>query len=634
MRTAPPTTVRNRRGSELLLIVLALVIAMAAYANIGLAVQGSIPANFYVYSATMAAIALVMHLVVRKVAPFADPLIVPLALALNGIGLAMIFRIDLAKDTTLAIKQVMWTGVGVAAACLVLIFIKDHRWLRRYSYIFMIAAIALALSPLIPGLGRGHYGAQIWINIGPFSLQPAELSKILLAIFFAAYLVENRDRLAIGGPKFMGLHLPRMRDFGPILLVWLASLGILISQRDLGTSLLFFGLFVAMLYLATERTSWIIIGGLLFAGGAGVVLTQFAHVQQRFEGWLHALDADVYASGTSEQLVRGLFGMASGGLFGTGWGQGNPQSVPFSYSDFIIPSLGEELGMVGLFAILVMYLLLVERGFRVALSTRDGFGKLLAGGLAFVVAWQCFVVIGGVTRLIPLTGLTTPFLAYGGSSLLANWVIVGLLLRISDNARRPIPLPLRGSAGRTLSDESPVGHDGFGSQDEQLSDQPLGRRAPGASVQYVGEVGETANAESGLTGVVMRRSTKSYANSTSESGGFGSTEAQKTEVHRFDVQQVPVQQAVVEPLADENTSVEHASVQQTPVQQIGEQTPVQQTPVKQLDLGTPPPPPRSSLPPSVAPRAHRSRPTDDTELVSVSANTADSAADTGEENRS
>ena len=237
------------------------------------------------------------------------------------------------------------------------------------------------------------------------------------------------------------LQLPRIRDLGPILLVWACSLAVLVLERDLGTSLLFFGLFVAMLYLATERISWIVLGLLLFLGGSVLAAHAFAHVGYRFEAWLHAFDSNVFnqSPGGSGQLVRGLFGMASGGLFGTGWGQGRPDLVPFAESDFIFASLGEELGLTGLLAILVCYLVLAERGLRTAIGVRDGFGKLLAGGLAFVVAFQCFVVVGGVTRLIPLTGLTLPFMAYGGSSLLANWVVVALLLRISDGARRPAP---------------------------------------------------------------------------------------------------------------------------------------------------------------------------------------------------
>ena len=435
---ATKSRMRTGRGSELLLILVALLIGMAAYGITDLEINGTLPANFYGLWAGMAGLALILHITVRLTAKFADPLVVPIALTLNGLGLAMIHRIDLARETELAGKQLMWTAVGVAGTCLFVWLLKDHRVLRRVTYLSGISALALTVLPLLPVIGKTINGARIWIHIGPFSLQPAEFSKILLAIFFAGYLIDNRDRLALAGPKVLGIHLPRLIDFAPLIVVWLAAIGILISQRDLGTSLLFFGLFVAMLYIATQRLSWIVIGGVLFATGATLVVINFPHVQQRFDGWLHAFDNDVYfAKGGSGQLVSGLFGMANGGLFGTGLGSGQPYKVPFSYSDFIFPSLGEELGLMGLFAILALYLIFVQRGFVMALATRDGFGKLLASGLAFVFAWQCFVVIGGVTRLIPLTGLTTPFMAYGGSSLLANWLIVGFFLRISDRARRP-----------------------------------------------------------------------------------------------------------------------------------------------------------------------------------------------------
>jgi cell division protein FtsW (lipid II flippase) len=325
-------------------------------------------------------------------------------------------------------------------AAVVIGALRDHRTLRRYTYTAMVVGLGLIMLPLAPVVGREINGARIWVHVGPASLQPAEIAKIVLAVFFAGYLVTTRDTLALAGPRFLGLQLPRIRDLGPILLAWLVSLGVLVLQRDLGTSLLFFGLFVGMLYLATERISWVVIGAGLFIGGAAVVATVFAHVGARFDVWLHALDTEMFnANPGSGQLVRGLFGMASGGLFGTGLGQGRPDLVPYAESDFIVASLGEELGLTGLLAILVLYLVLAQRGLRTAIGARDGFGKLFAGGMAFVVAFQCFVVVGGVTRLIPLTGLTMPFLAYGGSSLLANWIIAALLLRISDSARRPAP---------------------------------------------------------------------------------------------------------------------------------------------------------------------------------------------------
>jgi cell division protein FtsW (lipid II flippase) len=446
MALVRPHDVRPGRGVELGLLAVALVLGVGAYALVGLNVTGSLPANIAGYGAGMAALGVALHLVLRIRAPYADPVILPAAIALNGIGLAMIYRIDLAQaardnPTAFANRQLAWTALGVVMAGVVLVLLRDHRTLRRYTYTAMVAGLVLVVLPLVPGLGTTINGARIWVRLGAMSLQPAEFAKIALAVFFAGYLVTHRDTLALAGPKILGLHLPRVRDLGPILVVWAGSLAVLVFERDLGTSLLFFGLFVAMLYLATERTSWIVLGLGLFAGGALLAAQVFPHVGLRFDAWLHAFDDDVFnqSPGGSGQLVRGLFGMANGGLFGTGWGQGRPDLVPYAESDFIVASLGEELGLTGLLALLVTYLVLAERGMRTAIGVRDGFGKLLAGGVAFVVAFQCFVVVGGVTRVIPVTGLTMPFLAYGGSSLLANWVIVALMLRISDSARRPAP---------------------------------------------------------------------------------------------------------------------------------------------------------------------------------------------------
>ncbi|WP_182112574.1 MULTISPECIES: FtsW/RodA/SpoVE family cell cycle protein [unclassified Actinotalea] len=448
MATVAPHRVRPGRTMELGLLAIALAIGVSAYALVGTATTGTLPADIFGYSAGLVGLSLGLHLVMRWRAPYADPVILPVAVALNGIGLAMIYRIDVAESvggqqSTFAERQLAWTALGMVLAAVVVALLRDHRTLRRYTYTAMVVGLVLLVLPLIPGLGALVNGARIWIRIGGYSFQPAEFAKIALAVFFAGYLVTTRDTLALAGPKVLGLQLPRPRDLGPILLAWAASLAVLVFQRDLGTSLLFFGLFVAMLYLATERLSWVVIGLGLFLGGAALAASTFSHVGARFEAWLNAFDDDVfYASpGGSGQLVYGLYGMANGGLFGTGWGQGRPDLVPYAESDFIIASLGEELGLTGLLAILVLYLVLAERGLRTAIGVRDGFGKLFAGGMAFVVAFQCFVVVGGVTRLIPLTGLTMPFLAYGGSSLLANWVIAALLLRISDSARRPAPPP-------------------------------------------------------------------------------------------------------------------------------------------------------------------------------------------------
>ncbi|MCR6688519.1 FtsW/RodA/SpoVE family cell cycle protein [Cellulomonas sp.] len=446
MATVEPHAARAGRGVELVLLVVALAIGIGAYALVGLGTADEVPADVLGYGAGLTALAVLMHLVLRWRAPYADPVLLPATIALNGVGLAMIYRIDHAnalkgRDDAFAGKQLMWTAIAVALAAFVLIALRDHRTLRRYTYTAMVVALGLLALPLVPGLGVSINGARIWVYLGSIGMQPAEFAKLALAVFFAGYLVTHRDTLALAGPRVLGLQLPRARDLGPILLVWAGSIGVLVFERDLGTSLLIFGLFVAMLYLATERISWVVLGLLMFVGGAVLAATAFAHVGARFDVWLHALDPEIFDRdpGGSGQLVRGLFGMASGGMFGTGLGQGRPDLVPYAESDFIVASLGEELGLTGLLALLALYVILTQRGMRAAIGVRDGFGKLLAGGLAFVVAWQCFVVVGGVTRLIPLTGLTTPFLAYGGSSLLANWMIVALLLRISDDARRPAP---------------------------------------------------------------------------------------------------------------------------------------------------------------------------------------------------
>ena len=318
--------------------------------------------------------------------------------------------------------------------------IRDHRVLQRFTYTSGLAAIVLLLLPMLPGIGSEINGARIWIQVGPLSFQPGEVAKVLLVIAFAGYLVLHRDALALAGRRVLFVDLPRGRDLGPILAMWLVSVGILVRQQDLGSSLLFFGVFLIMLYVATERPGWLVVGGLLFAAGAATAYYLFAHVQIRFDIWRHPFS--YYGEGTSDrafQPIEAKFGMAWGGLIGRGFGEGSPDRVPHAESDFIIAAIGEELGLTAVMAVILCYGLIVERALRTALICRDGFGKLMATGLGTAFGLQVFVVIGGVVGLIPLTGLTTPFLAYGGSSLVANWVIVALLLRISDQARRPVP---------------------------------------------------------------------------------------------------------------------------------------------------------------------------------------------------
>jgi cell division protein FtsW (lipid II flippase) len=432
---------RTRRGVELVLLVFAVGIVLLAYANVGIAVDGNLPPSLLTYGLGLIVLVGAVHLLLRWRAAYADPVLLPIATVLNGLGLVMIHRLDLAEDRTgggMAAKQLLWMTIGVVLCLAVLWVVRDHRRLQRYTYTALAAGIGLLLLPLLPVIGKNINGSRIWIGIGPLSFQPGEVAKICLAMFFAGYLVQARDSLALVGRRFIGISLPRGRDLGPILVAWGFSLAVLVFERDLGSSLLYFGLFVAMLYVATERKGWIAIGLAMFVAGSYVAYLLFGHVQRRVLLWLHPFSSK--ALEVSDQLVRGMFGMADGGLLGSGLGRGRPDLTYYAESDFIIPSFAEEIGLVGLFALLLLYLLFVERGLRTAIGVRDGYGKLLATGLAFTVALQCFVVVGGVTRLIPLTGLTMPFLSAGGSSLVANWAILGLLLRISDQARRPAPV--------------------------------------------------------------------------------------------------------------------------------------------------------------------------------------------------
>ena len=437
------TTAKPRRNVELALLLLALVVGIGGNMMVGVDKAKAFDSDFWFQSSLLAVAALVLHVVLRFRAKYADPVILPVVVALNGLGLAMIHRLDGPNDDT-GNNQLRWTLIAMAVAIAVIFFLKDHRILRRFTFISLAVSALLLILPLVPGIGAGEIlGAQVWIRFGSMTFQPGEIAKITLAIFFAGYLSSNRDLILLAGRKIGPLQFPRFKDMGPMVAAWLVSIGVLVFQRDLGSSVLFFGLFIVMIYVATSRISWVVIGLALLLGGGFIAAQVFSHVEQRINGWINAFSPEVYENG-SRQVIQGLFGMANGGLVGTGLGQGRPDLVPFANSDMIIASLGEELGLVGLFAVVLFYLLLVTRGFRAALGTRDAFGKLLACGLSFAIALQCFVVIGGVTRLIPLTGLTTPFLAAGGSSLLANWIIVGLLLLISHTARGPVdttPLP-------------------------------------------------------------------------------------------------------------------------------------------------------------------------------------------------
>ncbi|MBY8343738.1 FtsW/RodA/SpoVE family cell cycle protein [Streptomyces spinosirectus] len=440
----------SRRNTELALLVFAVVIPVFAYANVGLAINGSVPSGLLGYGLGLGLLAGVGHLVVRKFAPYADPLLLPLATLLNGLGLVVIWRLDQSPRLQQrakylfgafspdAPKQLLYSALGIAFFAVIIVFLKDHRLLQRYTYISMVVALILLVAPVFfPAVN----GAKIWISIGSFTIQPGEFAKIIIAIFFSGYLMVKRDALALASRRFIGLYLPRGRDLGPIITVWAMSLLILIFETDLGTSLLFFGMFVVVLYVATERTSWIVFGLLMSSAGAVGVASFEPHVQQRVQAWLHPFSDKVMAQ--SDQVAQSLMSFGSGGVLGTGLGQGNSDLIGFAAnSDFVFATFGEELGLAGVMAVLLLYGLIVERGVRTALAARDPFGKLLAVGLSSAFAIQVFVVGGGVMGLIPLSGMTMPFVAYGGSSVIANWALIGILMRISDTARRPAPAPI------------------------------------------------------------------------------------------------------------------------------------------------------------------------------------------------
>lgn len=441
-RTAGRFTLRDRnlRNIELGLLICTGIVSFGMLAVSQLGYSGHFDTGPFFTGIAIALIALAFHIVLRFVAPKADPLLVPIALLLNMIGVIFIYRLDLAYIDAGRLSQVvgsgqaMYTIIALVLAIVAVIVVRNHRTLLRYTYIFGFIAIVFLVLPKIPGIGTDNgTGTWLWIRIGGFTFQPGEIVKILLALFFAGYLARHRDSLSIVGHKFLWLRWPRGRDLGPLIAVWLISMGILVVIHDLGTALLYFGLFLVMLYVATGRGSWIILGLTLFIGGAAIMSQRLSYVHFRFQAWLDPFPNAIYnAHGGSYQLVQGLFGQAAGGIFGTGLGQGRPSITPVASSDFIYAAIAEELGLVGVFAILILYLILVSRGLRTAFAAQDDFGKLLAAGLSFTLALQCFIVIGGVTRVIPLTGLTAPFLAAGGSSLLTNWIVVAILLRLSD----------------------------------------------------------------------------------------------------------------------------------------------------------------------------------------------------------
>ena len=445
---------RTHRNAELALLGFAMALVAAYGATVEANQLDTVTPDFWIPAALLSVLFLGLHLVVRFFAPYADPVLIPAVALVNGLGVGFLRRLDLAEAepadrAELAIfagtggRQLAWTMISLILASVLLIALRDHRIVSRYAYTLGLAGIVLVMIPaVLPASISEVNGAKLWIKFGSFSIQPGEFAKLALVSFFAYYLVRKREVLSLASRRFLGIDFPRGRDLGPVVTVWLLSLLVLVFEKDLGTALLYFGLFVVTLYVATERASWLIIGLLLFFGGVYVAYLlgasvggPFANFYDRAQIWLDPF-ADPLDMGY--QGVQGLLALGTGGLFGSGPGGGQPYLVPEVQTDFIFAGMGEEIGLFGLSALLVVYLLIVERGLRAGLAVRDSFGKLVAGGLAFTLGLQVFVIVGGITGLIPLTGQTTPFLSAGGSSLMANWLLIAMLLRISDAARKPV----------------------------------------------------------------------------------------------------------------------------------------------------------------------------------------------------
>jgi cell division protein FtsW (lipid II flippase) len=424
---APVGRVRQpRRNTELGLLIMAAAITASAYLLASLGISARLPANIVPFLVVILGLLMLAHVATRRLAPNADSTLLPLAGLLNGLGYVFIARLD--ED--LAGLQATWALVGVGAFVATLVVVRQARWLEQFRYTLMAVGIGLLVLPLPPGLGQEINGARIWVSLGPMNFQPGELAKIALAIFFAAYLVDKREVLALPGFRFLGMSFPEARHLGPVLLAWGASLIVMVAAKDLGSSLLFFTLFVVLLWVATERPGYLVMSLVLFAGGAFLAWTRFDHVQQRVDIWIDPFGDPL---GDGYQIVQGSFALADGGLAGAGLGVGTPQTIPAVETDFIFAAIGEELGLAGSTAVLIAFMLMIGAGLRVAIATERPFDKLLATGLTTLLGFQAFIIVAGVVRLLPLTGVTLPFVSYGGSSLLANWILLALLLRISDD---------------------------------------------------------------------------------------------------------------------------------------------------------------------------------------------------------
>ena len=425
----------RRRNTELGLMLLVVIITAGAYVLASLGSQARIPANIVPFLVLVLGLLMGAHVAVRRLAPESDPILLPTAALLNGIGYVVIAGLD----EKLAAAQATWTAIGVLAFVLTLVVVKRPRMLERYRYTFALGGIVLLLLPLFPVIGRTTNGSRIWVGLGPINFQPGEVAKVVLAIFFAAYLADQRELIATSVWKVGPFRLPDPKYLGPVLVAWAITIVIMVYQKDLGSSLLFFALFMVMLWVATQRTSFLVIGSGLFASAAYVAWKSFTHVQTRVNIWL---DPWRNPTGDGYQIIQSMFAMAFGGVTGTGLGLGGDVRIPASENDFIFAVIAEELGLAGGALVLMAYLLMVGAGLRIATRADHAFDKLLATGLTLMLGLQAFIIVAGVLRVLPLTGVTLPFVSYGGSSLVMNYVLLALLLRISDSAERArVPVP-------------------------------------------------------------------------------------------------------------------------------------------------------------------------------------------------
>jgi cell division protein FtsW (lipid II flippase) len=433
------------RNRELLGLLPASLLITAGFAAVFIQRSNQLSTVSLVYGAVFLGLCLAGHIFIRVTLPNADPYIFPLVAVLACFGLVMVYRI---YGATFARQQAQWFVLGLALFAGTVIIFRDYRKLENYRYLIVIASLGLMVLPIVPGLKDPVNGAYLEIHLPGITFQPTEFAKIGLVIFLASYLRDHRQALA-SGRKILGYRVPPIKHLGPLLLLWGAAMVVLLVLHDIGSSLMFYGGLLAILYVATDRISFVLVGLVAFCAGAWYLGTHIPHIDSRVQDWIHTYNPKIYGqNGGSFQIANGTFAMAAGGLFGQGFGQtlltvpgSNPvlPQIPAPATDMIYAVITGELGLFGAAALLITYMILVARGFKAAILARDSFSKLLATGLSAILAIQVFVIVGGVVRVIPFTGVTLPFVSYGGSSILANFVLIALLLLVSDRARRPEP---------------------------------------------------------------------------------------------------------------------------------------------------------------------------------------------------